>query len=69
MDMTFTNINNLSTSVRTSSEIQPRVLKSQDDNQDLSIAGYQGKFSTTGKIEAPNGQLQQVVIDAMCDLF
>ena len=69
MDMTFTNINNLSTSVRTPSETQPRVLKSQEDNQDLSIAGYHGKFSTTGKIEVPNGQLQQVVIDAMCDLL
>lgn len=69
MDMIFTNVNNLSTSVVTPSKAQPRVLKSQEDNQDLSLAEYRSQFSTTGKIDAPKGQLQQVVIDAMCDLL
>ncbi len=69
MDITLTNMNELPISSLNSSDVPPKALHSQPDNQELCLAEYHSKSVSKEEIKAPSRQLQQVVIDVMCDLF
>ncbi|MGC1247550.1 MAG: hypothetical protein WA865_15150 [Spirulinaceae cyanobacterium] len=69
MNIALTNLNELPISTVNSSEVPSKALHSQEDNQELCLSEYHSKPASKDKITASKPQLQQVVIEAMCDLF